>query len=70
MINYDEIRNIGKQTLEFAKSIAITSLKNKNSKLIRDINECDKPEEVERIMWMAALSAEGLSSIGSKWKLK
>jgi hypothetical protein len=48
--------------IEASKTKAI-----KKQHLLRDISNAPSTKEVERIMWMSALAAEGLHSMGSTW---
>jgi hypothetical protein len=48
--------------IEASKTKAI-----KKQHLLRDISNAPSTKEVERIMWMSALAADGLHSFGSTW---
>lgn len=73
MIDYDNLHQLGGMNVIEAKKAAIQILKGSKTKaikkqhLLRDIQNAPSTEEVERIMWMSALSAEGLSSVNSTW---
>lgn len=68
--SYNTIGQMSLQESRLAGVAIVDESKMKHStkcRLIRDLEKASKSTEVERILWMAALSAEGLSSMDSTW---
>jgi len=69
-----EFEGIGQLDVKTAREKAKEIIKGSGCKkltegrLIRDIIMAPSAKEVERILWMCALSGEGLGSLDSNWK--
>lgn len=73
MIDHAELHKLTGMTILDAKAAALAIINKSKTKaikkqhLLRDIQNAPTTKEIERIMWMSALSAEGLSSMSSSW---